>query len=428
MKKTIILIVTVLFALTSCVKDNYDEPEFIIPSFTLSASDTLITIAQLKTIHTTNGQLDSIKNNWIISGTVVGNDQFGNIYKTMFIQDETGGMLLSINKTNLYNDYKLGQKVYVKCKNLVLGDYSGNPQLGAIYNGGTGQLPAVSIPNHFFRDGLPVNVPAPIHIRSASDLSGNVLSMLVQLDSCTFVNPGSPFTENDDDTDRELKIKDGTKIIVRTSNYAAFANRIIPGGKGTIIGILSIYDGDYQLIIRSIDDVFGFPTPTIIVSEDIFSTNPLQWATTKNWTAQNVSGTQTWGYDAAYKYMIISGFSSGSNYANEDWLISPSFSTAGMTNALIAFEHAAKFGSPATELHLMISSNYDETNFSSATWTELNVPNWPDGSNWNFINSGDIDISSFLGQNNLHIAFKYTSSTSSSTTWEIKKFQLKKYA
>lgn len=65
----------------------------------------------------------------VIKGRVVSTDKPGNFYKSLFIQDETGGMEIKIGKNGLYNDYLQGQTVYVKLDGLTLGMYgfkSGN--------------------------------------------------------------------------------------------------------------------------------------------------------------------------------------------------------------------------------------------------------------------------------------------------------------
>lgn len=59
----------------------------------------------------------------IIEGKVSTTDQPGNFYKSFYIQDETGGMEIKIGKNGLYNDYKPGQTVYVKCQGMSLGMY-----------------------------------------------------------------------------------------------------------------------------------------------------------------------------------------------------------------------------------------------------------------------------------------------------------------
>ena len=61
---------------------------------------------------------------------MISEDRSGNVYKSLYIQDETGGIELKLGKNGLYNDYKLGQWVYVKCSGLTLGAYNGMVQLG----------------------------------------------------------------------------------------------------------------------------------------------------------------------------------------------------------------------------------------------------------------------------------------------------------
>ncbi|MDD6113683.1 MAG: DUF5689 domain-containing protein [Bacteroidales bacterium] len=72
--------------------------------------------------------------NTVIKGVVTTTDRPGNFYKSFYIQDETGGIEIKVGKNGLYNDYLLGQTVYVDCEDLTLGMYgykSGN-------NGGMG--------------------------------------------------------------------------------------------------------------------------------------------------------------------------------------------------------------------------------------------------------------------------------------------------
>lgn len=241
---------------TSCKKEDFDVPPTIIPSFTIPSGDTLLTIAQLKAMH--SGTLDSIKSNYWIKGKIIGNDESGNIYKALIIQDETSGILLSLNKKEMYLMYKCGQEVYVKLKNLVYGYYGGTPQLGGVYNNSTGQLAEAAIPMHIFINGLPGPLPTPVKINGASDLTPNKIHTLVQLDSVAFTEAGQPYSISTATTNRNLILKDGSIIIVRTSNYATFKSELLPSGRGTIIAILGNYNGTYQLTIRSTADVFGF--------------------------------------------------------------------------------------------------------------------------------------------------------------------------
>lgn len=133
MRKLIFAIsVAAVAALTSCsewepvVNVNYDDVDVATP-VTLEAN---CTIAQLKAMYKKIGEPIKIDDDLIIAGQVCSEDRSGNIYKSLYIQDATGGIEIKIGKGQLYNDYKPGQWVYVKCEGLTLGNYSGMLQIG----------------------------------------------------------------------------------------------------------------------------------------------------------------------------------------------------------------------------------------------------------------------------------------------------------
>lgn len=126
MKKSIIIFAALL-ALTSCrsFKDEwtpvftgkYADPDAQQPADVRANT----TIAQLVAMY--EGAPLEIRDNLIIEGRVTTTDQPGNFYKSLYIQDTTGGIELKIGKNGLYNDYLPGQKLYVKCKGLTIGMY-----------------------------------------------------------------------------------------------------------------------------------------------------------------------------------------------------------------------------------------------------------------------------------------------------------------
>ena len=89
------------------------------------------TIAALKQLYLDNGNKPlEIKDDLVIGGQVTSSDRSGNVYRELYIQDESGAISIKIGRTSLYSDYHPGQWVYVRCKGLTLGSYSGMPQLG----------------------------------------------------------------------------------------------------------------------------------------------------------------------------------------------------------------------------------------------------------------------------------------------------------
>lgn len=90
-----------------------------------------IPISDLKQMYYDNGSMPlNIKEDIAIAGQVTTSDEEGNFYRSFYIQDETSGIEIKIGLTGLYNEYKLGQWVYVKLNGLTLGDYHGSLQVG----------------------------------------------------------------------------------------------------------------------------------------------------------------------------------------------------------------------------------------------------------------------------------------------------------
>jgi hypothetical protein len=111
----------------------------------------------------------------------------------------------------------------------------------------------------------------------------------------------------------------------------------------------------------------------------------------------------------------MSGYS-GSNQLNEDWLITKSISLAGLTSATLTFQSARNYS--GNNLVTMVSTNFDGvSNPNTATWVTLNPVLSTSGFAWT--NSGNIDLTPYVGQTNVKIGFKYISTTSGAATYEI---------
>lgn len=136
------------------------------------------------------------------------------------------------------------------------------------------------------------------------------------------------------------------------------------------------------------------------------------------WTPYNVIGDQVWGPDefGGDMFAKMSGFDGGSNI-NEDWLISPDL---WMTNLFdVKFSFISAYNYDGAPLELYISNDYDGSgNPNDFTWTNISsMAQWSDGG-WNWVESGNIDISEYFSTPT-YLAFKYTSSAEESSTWEL---------
>ena len=169
------------------------------------------------------------------------------------------------------------------------------------------------------------------------------------------------------------------------------------------------------------DDDYVIPTLNVPLFSEGFETN---W---NDWTKISVTGAQEWRLDTQFgnpgSCAVMSGFASGSNNVNEDWLISPEIDLSSVEGAMLTFQTASRFsGNP---LEIKISTDYTTGNPNAATWTNLSATLDTNTAAYVWTNSGNIDISSFVG-GNVRIAFRYTSTSSASTTWEFDNIKKKK--
>ena len=114
-------------------------------------------------------------------------------------------------------------------------------------------------------------------------------------------------------------------------------------------------------------------------------------------------------------YMKASAFISATEKeASESWLISPAVDLTKATSASLTFEHAHKFcGDPTKELTVWVKES------TASDWTQVTIPTYGTNSDWKFVSSGNINLSSYVGKN-IQFAFKYMSTTSDVGTWEVR--------
>lgn len=240
-----ILIISAL-ALASCGTANL-APE--------PAGDAAVSIAYLKTLW--KGAPVKITGELRISGNVVSSDAAGNFYKTLVIDDGTGGIELKLDLEEIFRHYLIRSRVEVRCNGLWLGSYGGTLQLGAEpWDDLQAQyIPEPEIPLHCFAAGVPAEpvVPRQLDFRS---IAPSHISTYVCFDGVQFINEetGLSWAETDSGdesagTDRHLVDFAGDTLAVRTSRYALFAHKTLPAGNGYIEGILNYFNGSYRLIL-----------------------------------------------------------------------------------------------------------------------------------------------------------------------------------
>jgi hypothetical protein len=257
---TILIIPIGIIFLNGCVKEKFKSPAFTVPVSPVHANTT---IRQLRSLHPTkkNGYVVPIPSNVIIEGVVVADDESGNYYEEVVIEDSTAGIEVLLNQGELYTMYRQGQRVFIKCGGLYLGNYGGGIQIGC-YNASANnstleKIPPIYFNNYIFPDSLPGKTPAPM-LGTLTTLEDSAYTdMLIQVDDVHFNTSDTgmifaPQTANN--TSMMLDDKLGNSLVVYTSKYANFSANIVPSGIGNIRGIITDYDG-YELFLRTYNDL-----------------------------------------------------------------------------------------------------------------------------------------------------------------------------
>lgn len=386
-----------------------------------SSTASLKTVADVKKLFTGSNYL--IPDNIYIKGKVTANDETGNLYRYIYIEDATGGIRININKANtIYQDYrfKVGKNLIVKLKDLYIGKYNGEFQIGTLSGSTLGFIAEAEIYKYLFDSNEPATSVTATE-KTIPQLTTDDVGKWIKIKNVQFVDTdlGNTYSGN-----RTLIDCTGNKIILRTNSQASFSGAMIDNGKGDIYAILSIYNGVYQLIIpkQANADLEGIRCDgTLLVYETIFSD---AFASLSNWTAVNISGTQVWA-TTTFGNPAPSAIMDGKGSANEDWLVSKKI-TIPSTYKEVFFSFETDGRNAGSLLEVYITDNYTGS-VSTTSWTKTNPALDTDLANFaGFVNSGKVDVSSFKGKD-IVVAFKYTSTSTSvpSTTWEVDNFAVK---
>ncbi|MBO4488176.1 MAG: OB-fold nucleic acid binding domain-containing protein [Bacteroidales bacterium] len=351
--------------LSSC---NWEQDVAPVPTFNGVANMTIAELLEYHTIGSTNS-FDSIPAGTIISGIVVSSDEHGNCYKFINIEDGTAGIQIKIDNSTLYHKYPVGQRVFVKCDGLVLGDYYKLPQLGMWENGSMQGIPSSKTSKYIFCDGTPINMEedfTPLVLNSiprADNVPATYYNRLVKLENATFVEGGAAtYCEPNTSTSHDIKMSDGTTITMRTSNYADFINEMLPVGTGTIYGILTRYNNYVQIVIRDLDDVQGFVVPQ--QTQTIFSVN------------YNTAFEDGWIHGSNWSILSNSSFTgffyNGSSSSNGSWLISPAINLSEVTDPTLTFTHRAPQGFNSQKMMCFYTPAYTG-DVNTSLWIPLNL-------------------------------------------------------
>ena len=337
-----------------------------------------------------------------VYGIITADEVSGNLYKAAFMQDRATGAAIELY-LNAVSGVRIGDSVRIYLKDVTYAMYNNLPQL-----------------SNFEADGhiviLANNKPIEPALATIDEITqGKYLAGLVRLENVKFTEQNT-FADPTTYGNRTLidPMNPSSNVIVRTSNYANFANDSLPQGVGNLTAIATVYNSTWQLIIRSARELeFDGYVPG--------GANDLPYceffaSSFGSYTTYDVKGAQHWEID--YSTAKMTGYENSTNYENEDWLISAKFSLENVSSVSMTVSYIARYFNNVNEdVTVWVSSDYTSGDPNSANWEQIPAT-WVEGSNWNDFATTTLDLSQFVGKK-VCVAVKYLSNDTKAGTIEV---------
>lgn len=275
--KHIFLAIIAALSLTACIDGDWDTPDMTNPPYgnnkIAEDASKQVTIADLKDKYANvinKSSFKRIEDEAQLKCTVIGNDIGGNIYKQIIVQDATGALVVGINGTGLFPFLSVGQQILIDLKDLCIGGYGEQPQLGDEYNNSIGRMSTEKWEQHVRI--LPSHDISQIDtidfFKVAQADIDRYCGHLVKLENVTIGDPGYPIApeykagtpliyngSTNGYVHHTINGQSMSKLLLRTSTYADFASWVIPSTPVTLYGIATRFRDTWQILIRAEEDI-----------------------------------------------------------------------------------------------------------------------------------------------------------------------------
>lgn len=244
------LIISLSLWITACSND-YTE--------SFPAGEELTTNSSLRELRAQfRGNTVRIESDIVIAGRVTSSDREGNFYRSLMIEQDGAAAEVMVGLDALHNDYPIGTKIYLRLRDLAVGERLGVLQIG--------HMPAPSswyatdylrskadVDQHLIRSASPIAELYPTTLR-IDELTPAHCGLLVRIEGVRFIPDVEPHTWSGYRCFADNK---NALIYTYVRNYADFADEAIPSGFGSLVGILQ-YDetgaGKYIIKPRNAHD------------------------------------------------------------------------------------------------------------------------------------------------------------------------------
>lgn len=275
--KLIMLTLALGLSATSCMDEDWNDPTGeTAPYGNNEIQETnVISIADLKAKYASTlvNQNDTarITENLQIKARVTGNDIGGNIYSEVAVDDGTGAILICISQGGLFGYLPVGQEILVNLKDLYIGTYGYQPQIGTPYTNASGRtfpsrMNKTVWQEHFKLvgtadaskiDTLDFDISKVKDQIYLKENCGRLMTIKnVKLAEANGERTFAPEKDKDagNGVNRTIQGLSSSQIVVRSSTYADFAGTVMPQESLDITGIFTRYSNTWQILMRSDTD------------------------------------------------------------------------------------------------------------------------------------------------------------------------------
>ncbi|MCM1311030.1 MAG: DUF5689 domain-containing protein [Bacteroides sp.] len=269
--------------LTGC-QDHFDDWNLSAPVADIQANTTILEFKQAFWQESDNYCVEIPEredgSHYIVRGRVISSDRESNVFKCLYIQDETAALPISINQYSLYVNNRIGQEILIDLTGLYCGRYAGMFQIGSIeYDEKTGDAgttfldPEIFVLHRQLNGNPDASKIDTLVVTSVSDMNSDLMKwqgQLVRYNNATFTNGTNPEDDllcNEYHSSGYNQAINGTfgELNVRTSGYSTFWNTKLPSEACDIVGIQGYYSSSpyWQLILNDAQGIINIGDATV---------------------------------------------------------------------------------------------------------------------------------------------------------------------
>ncbi len=425
-KLKLVLTTAVLASLVGCVNgDDYGTPDLSNDCISIAATKSVQDIATLA-----NTTVQQYPDSDYIEAYVTSSDEGGNFYKSIsFVSvDGAKGFTMPIDDYNLYTRYEPGRKVTINMKDRYYNFDSqiSSLEIGSLFEGSVGRISGVEYKDAILRSCDKVDEETLVQHITLSDINDTYLHKLVEFDEVQFANASLGHTYHDEAlsyvgataTNHSVIDASGNSITVRNSAFATFATEEIPSENGKIRGVLTKYNGTFQLMLRTLNDV-KLTNPRLNPAIENFESFASNTAIFPNYFNLKVVGTNDWFVGSFNGNKYLQARKGNSTGATKIFFVMPyNFDMHTKVSFKTLYGYMSQTSTPIMKVYY--STNFNSANptanlvdiTSSFTFSNHTGTGWAS----TFTNSGIHTFTGMSGQG--HIIFAYDVAATSTTNAE----------